>query len=155
LDGSPPQEGEVQEEKAVGLPESHRLGQVLRHAGAQRQACHRPQRLLHRFTVEPPVRLCPRSPHRCPLAPVEKPELDPRGVGRAPHDPVQGIDLAHQMTFAQTPDRRVAGHLADGCQVVRQERVGVGAVEFHDWPVDDRMRLLTFLQDRSVPPEDE
>lgn len=38
--------------------------------------------------------------------------------------------------------------------IVRQDRVGVGAVQFQDWGVDDKMRLLTFLQEGSTPPED-
>jgi hypothetical protein len=37
--------------------------------------------------------------------------------------------------------------------VVRQDRVGVGAVEFKDWETADMMRLRTFLQEQSSPPQ--
>ena len=37
--------------------------------------------------------------------------------------------------------------------IVRQERVGVGAVEFYELSTDDKTRLLSFLQHRSAPPK--
>ena len=37
----------------------------------------------------------------------------PAAVDRAAHDPVERVDLAHQMPLAEPADRRVAGHLAD------------------------------------------
>ena len=36
--------------------------------------------------------------------------------------------------------------------VVRQDRVGVGAVEFEDWETKDSMHLRTFLEEQSAPP---
>ncbi len=36
--------------------------------------------------------------------------------------------------------------------VVRQDRVGVGAVEFEHWETKDQMRLRTFLEEQSAPP---
>ncbi len=36
--------------------------------------------------------------------------------------------------------------------VVRQDRVGVGAVEFEDWETAELMRLRTFLEEQAAPP---
>ena len=36
--------------------------------------------------------------------------------------------------------------------VVRQDRVGVGAVTFEDWETKDKMRLRTFLEEQFAPP---
>src|SRR3546814_9461506 len=47
--------------------------------------------------------------------------MDTGGVGGAAHDPVQRIDLAHQMALAQPADRRVARHLADLARILRDE----------------------------------
>ncbi len=40
----------------------------------------------------------------------------PAGVGDTPHQAIQRIDLPHQMPLAKAPDRRIAGHRADGCK---------------------------------------
>jgi hypothetical protein len=52
------------------------------------------------------------------LAAVQEAELDAGAVGRAAHDAVQRIDLAHQMALAQPADRRVAGHRPDAVALV-------------------------------------
>ena len=78
------------------------------------------------------VRLCSGSPHRRAFAGVENPELDPRKVGRLPHDPVQRIYLAHQMAFTDAADRRITGHLTDGFETLRDEqRAGARASSRH------------------------
>ena len=37
----------------------------------------------------------------------------PAGVGDAAHQPVERVDLADQMAFAEAADGRIAGHRAD------------------------------------------
>jgi hypothetical protein len=39
--------------------------------------------------------------------------VDCRGIGRARHQPVEGVDLAHEMALAEAADRRIAAHRAD------------------------------------------
>lgn len=54
-------------------------------------------------------------------AAVQHSELDATGIGDPPHQAVQGIDLANQMALAETADRGVAGHGADGREAVRHQ----------------------------------
>ena len=46
----------------------------------------------------------------------------PGGVGHPAHQPVERIDLAHQMALAQAADGRVAGHLADRVAAVGEQK---------------------------------
>ena len=94
--------------RAVGDHESARLGldhrQVRRSSTISRCiAC----------AVELAVGLGARAAHRRALAAVEDAELDAGGVGGAAHQPVERVDLAHQMALAEPADGRIAGHLAD------------------------------------------
>ena len=82
--------------------------------------------LLHGGGVELAVGLRARPAHRRPLAPVEHAELDAATVGDASHQPVERIDLAHQMALAEPADRRIARHGADGGEAMRHQR-GLGA----------------------------
>ncbi len=50
----------------------------------------------------------------------------PAAIGHAAHEAVQGVDLAHEMAFAEAADGGVAGHLADGGEAVGEKR-GLGA----------------------------
>ena len=85
-------------------------------------------RRLHGLAVELAVGLGARALHGGALAAVEHPELDAGLVGDAAHQPVKGIDLAHQMALAQAADGRIAGHLADGGEAVGDEgRLGAQA----------------------------
>jgi len=72
--------------------------------------------------VELAVDLGPRRPHGRPLARVQGPELDPGAVGGAPHEPPEGIHLAHEMTLADPADGGVAAHLAQGLDVVGEQQ---------------------------------
>ena len=69
------------------------------------------QQLGDRRAVELAVRLDARTPDRRPLAAVEHAPVDRRAVGRARHQPVEHVELAHQMALADAADRRVARHL--------------------------------------------
>jgi hypothetical protein len=53
------------------------------------------------------------------LGPVQEPELDSSRIGDPAHQPVERIDFAHKVAFAEPPDGRVAAHLADGRRLVR------------------------------------
>ena len=53
---------------------------------------------------------------------VEEPELDAGGVGHAAHDAVERIDLADEVALPEAANGRVAAHLADGLDLVRQQQ---------------------------------
>ena len=69
--------------------------------------------LLNRLAVELPVGLRARAMNGRAARLVQHPELDTRAVDRPSHNPVERIDLTHQMTLAKPAYGRVAGHLAD------------------------------------------
>jgi hypothetical protein len=78
-------------------------------------------RSLHRGGIELAVGLGPGAADRGTLAAVEHAELDPAGIGHAAHQAVERIDLADQMTLAETADGGIAGHRADGGKAMRQQ----------------------------------
>ena len=69
--------------------------------------------LGHGRAIELPIRLEARTLDRGALAAVEHAPVDRGPVGRARHQAVEDVELADQMTFADTADRRIARHLAD------------------------------------------
>ena len=79
-------------------------------------------RRLHRRGIEFAVRLRPRSSDCRSLAAIQNPKLDAAAIGHPTHQAVQGIDLANQMTLAESSDRRIAGHRADGGELVGHQR---------------------------------
>ena len=85
-----------------------------------------PDRGLHRRRIELAIGLGPRTADRRSLPPVQHAKLDAAGIADPAHQPVHGIDLADQMALAETADRGVAGHRADGREPVGDER-GPGA----------------------------
>ncbi len=87
-----------------------------------REIFGRADRPLHRGGIELAIGLGARSAHRRSLAAIEHAELDSSLVGDASHQAVERIDLAHQMTLAEPPDRRVARHRPDGRKPVRHQR---------------------------------
>src|SRR6185295_12789295 len=82
---------------------------ALRHALEDGQVL----RLLHARASEPGIEraiaLGARPPHRRPARSVEDPELDAGGIGEAPHDPAQRVDLPDELALGEASDRRVAG----------------------------------------------
>ncbi len=76
---------------------------------------------LHSLAVELAVGLGARALDGGALGAVEQPELNAGGVGHAPHQAIQGVDLADEVALAEAADRRVAGHFADGGEGVRDE----------------------------------
>lgn len=67
------------------------------------------------------VRLSTGAVHRRAFAAVEHPKLDSRGVDRFAHQAAQGVDFADDLTFGDSTDGWVAGHLPDRVQIRRQE----------------------------------
>ena len=77
---------------------------------------------LHGGAIEGAIGLGARTAHRRTFAPVEQTELNSRRIRDTAHQAIQRIDLAHQMAFADAADRGIAGHLAQGGDLVRQEQ---------------------------------
>ena len=48
--------------------------------------------------------------------------MDARRVGGPAHQPIQRINLAHKVALADPADRRIAGHLTDRLDAVRQQQ---------------------------------
>jgi hypothetical protein len=71
--------------------------------------------------IENSIGLGSRRAYRWALRGVESTKLDPGLVGCECHRPAQGIDLFHQVTLADASDGRIAGHLAQGFDAVREE----------------------------------
>ena len=59
---------------------------------------------------------------RWPFGGIKHPPLDRGGIGVDPHDPAQGINFTDHVAFAESANRRVAGHLADRVEVLGQHR---------------------------------
>ncbi len=76
---------------------------------------------LHGRGVELAIGLGARTPHRRTLATIEHAKLNAGGIGHPAHESIQRIDLADQMALAETTDRRIAGHRADGRKAMRHQ----------------------------------
>ena len=74
--------------------------------------------------VEHPIRLGAGGSHRRAFARIEDAELDTGLIGGSSHRAAQRVDLFDEMTLADTPDRGVTGHLAEGFHAVRQQQGG-------------------------------
>ncbi len=96
--------------------------QVFGGGGADFQIGRRRQSRLHRAAIELAVGLGARAAHCRALALVQHAELDAGDIGHAAHDAIQRIDLADQMPLAHPANRRIAGHLADGFELVGQKQ---------------------------------
>ena len=86
-----------------------------------RKARRLPDQALHRRAIKLAIDLGARALHGGALAAVEDAKLDARGIRRHAHQPVERVDLAHQMAFAETADRRIAGHRADRVETLRHQ----------------------------------
>ena len=85
-----------------------------------------------RRLVENAVGLSPGRPYRRPLARIQDTELDAGFVGSRGHGAAERVHFSDQVTFADASYGGIAGHLAQGFDVVRQEqssRAGPGASE--------------------------
>ena len=98
--------------------------QALGRSGHQGQVRGRGQFGLHGLAVQATVDLAARTLHRRTLGAVEQAELDAGDIAQPAHQAIHGVDLAHQMTLAQTADGGVTGHLADGLELLGQQQGG-------------------------------
>ena len=64
------------------------------------------------------VTLSSRCTNTWSLSGIEHPKLDSRGVGILRHKTAEGIDLAYHVPLGQTPNGWVAGHLANGVEIL-------------------------------------
>ena len=96
--------------------------QVLHRCRAQGQAVCRVQRRAHGPAVECAVRLRPRAANSGSLAAVQQFEMDPGLIRHSAHEPVERVDLPHQMALADPADRGIARHLPERFQLVGQQQ---------------------------------
>ena len=97
-------------------------GDILDCLGADLEVLLILQCRLHRQAVEFAVGLGARALYCRPLTAVQNAKLYARLVDNAAHQPVQRVDFAHQMALAQTTDRRIARHHADGIELVGNQQ---------------------------------
>ena len=67
------------------------------------------------------VALRPRRPHRRPARSIQQSKLDADRIGDFAHDAAQRIDLAHQVPFGNSANRRIARHLRDQVGIEREQ----------------------------------
>ncbi len=80
------------------------------------------QQGLHPKLISLFVALGPRCAHARALIGIEHAELNPRRVAILCHHAAQCIDFAHHVTFCQTANRRVARHLPNRVQILREQQ---------------------------------
>jgi hypothetical protein len=80
------------------------------------------QRRRNRFAVEGAVDLGAWTSDRRALGPIQETKLDTRGVGGAPHDSIESVDLPNEVAFAEPAYRGIAGHFPDGLKAVREKK---------------------------------
>ena len=72
--------------------------------------------------VEHAIRLRPGRANGGTLAGVQRAQLDARPIRGQRHRTAQGVDFAYQVGLADASDRRIARHLADGLDALRQQQ---------------------------------
>ena len=73
--------------------------------------------ILHRRAIETAIGLCPRPANGRSARAIEQAKLNAGAISDTAHQTIHGVDLTHQVTFAQSPDGRIAGHLSDRGEV--------------------------------------
>ncbi len=96
--------------------------QITDHALEQLQSGDVFEQAPHRAFVKAAVGLGAGSAHRRAFAGVERAELDARLVDGEGHDTAEGVDFFDQMPLADTTDGWIAGHLADGIEVLGEQK---------------------------------
>ena len=79
------------------------------------------EQLLHMLLIAAAVGLRAQGVHGRALAPVEHPILDAAGVGGLAHFAAKGVQLADKMPLARSADGGVAGHVAHGVEIDREQ----------------------------------
>lgn len=80
------------------------------------------QHLPHPNPILLLVALRPGRPHRRPAAGIQQPKLNPNRVSNLAHHPAQRVNLAHEVSLGNPPDRRIARHLRDEIDIHRNHR---------------------------------
>ena len=91
---------------------------LLQHRQVRLVLDDRPDRRL----VALAVGLAARRAHGRALRRVQRAPVDAGAVGRARHRAAERVDLLHEVALADAADRRVAAHLADRLDVVREQQ---------------------------------
>ena len=80
---------------------------------------------LHRCRIKLAIGLGARAAHGWAFAAVQDPKLDAAQVGDSAHKAIQGVDFPDQMAFSEPANRRIAGHGANGRELMgNQGRLG-------------------------------
>ena len=73
----------------------------------------------YRAAIELSVSLRPGGPYRMAFARVQRAELYTRAVDRPRHSATHRVDFLRQVALADAADGRIAAHLTEGCDVLR------------------------------------
>ena len=91
-------------------------------AGSYRQSGLLTEQPLHRGCIAFSIRLCPGALDRRALAAIEGAELDAAPIDRPTHDPIERIDLTHQVAAAEATNGGIARHRPDGLDFLREQQ---------------------------------
>ncbi len=80
------------------------------------------ERAPHLDSIQSSISLRTRRLDRGPTRTIQQTELNAGAIDDARHDSAERIDFSNEMSFADSADRGIAGHLSDQIQVERQER---------------------------------
>ena len=86
------------------------------------QACDLSQFNLHPLAIQLTICLQPWALNRRAFFSIKKAVLDPGNVRDASHQPVECVDLADQVSFPKTSDRRITRHNANRGGLHRDKR---------------------------------
>ena len=92
------------------------------HAGFAKPTTDCFQQGTYRRFIQRAIGLGTGGTHGRTFAAVQNAPLNAGFVGTTGHDAIEGVDFLHQMAFANTADGRIAGHLAQGLDVMGQEQ---------------------------------
>lgn len=112
----------------MSLDGPHRANAVAAHVQPDRLALKEAQVGLacasgaHEILIDLLVALRARRPDRRPFALIQHSELNAREIRGHSHRASERIDLAHQVTLADSADRGVAAHLSDGRSIHGEQK---------------------------------
>ena len=78
--------------------------------------------LAHLHAIELLIALGARTPYRRAPRCIEQAKLNAHGVGHFAHNAAQGVHLAHQVSFGNAANGRIAAHLRNQVQVHGDQR---------------------------------
>src|SRR2546425_1412396 len=78
--------------------------------------------MAHLESIKRSICLRSRRPHGGASRPIQKPKLYAGAIDDPPHDSPECIDLADQVTFSDSADGGIAGHLPYKIQVKSEKR---------------------------------